>query len=225
MKIFEISARFMRRVQVQNFEPAEAEITLRAQIAEGETGPDAGDAKEAAQALLLQARGAVHGILLGTLKDKTPAPIIATATPQTLAPAVPKAAEPTEPKAPVTPPVTAEEPPKGRGGKKKKDDDIPGDPPVTTVTAAAKGAATITAPVSDIPDAPPKTAPAAGAPSGITAEELQRYIAQNIKDKKLNGGVVREILESKEFGVVRLGVLTPEQLVAFKKAVDSKISV
>jgi hypothetical protein len=36
MEVYEISARFMRRIQAKEYEPAEAEVTLKANLAEGE---------------------------------------------------------------------------------------------------------------------------------------------------------------------------------------------
>jgi hypothetical protein len=36
MEVYEISARFMRRIQAKEYEPAEAEVTLKANLADGE---------------------------------------------------------------------------------------------------------------------------------------------------------------------------------------------
>lgn len=36
MEVYEISARFMRRIQAKEYEPAEAEVTLKANMADGE---------------------------------------------------------------------------------------------------------------------------------------------------------------------------------------------
>lgn len=133
------------------------------------------------------------------------------------------------PAAPETPPADGPKAPATRTRKAKDDapavpakpSDIPDDAtppaaPATPPAAPAKVAA------NDIPDSGPKT-PAAPKPSGITATEMQNFIAAEIKGQRLLPATVRDLMASDTFKVTRLGELTEPKLVEFKAALDAKI--
>lgn len=113
MNVYEISVRFMRRAQVKEYEPMEAEVTLKANLAEGE------DHNAAAVNLMRDARNAAieAGLKSGAAKAETTA--TAAAEPkqgrpkkEELTPAAPKADKPAAPKAdkPAAAPAPAAEP-------------------------------------------------------------------------------------------------------------------
>jgi hypothetical protein len=62
MEVYEVSARFMRRIQAKEYEPAEAEVSLKAQLAEGE------DSKAAINTLMAQAKEGVKAVLSKSTK-------------------------------------------------------------------------------------------------------------------------------------------------------------
>ena len=70
MEVYEISARFMRRIQAKEYEPAEAEVTLKANLADGE------DYMAAATTLMTAAKSTV--IESGLKSGKTTAEAVAT---------------------------------------------------------------------------------------------------------------------------------------------------
>lgn len=219
MKISTIEVRYMRRVQVQQFEPAEAEVKLQATVTEGEVGPDASGGQEAAVALLVQARGAAHQVLLGTAQQARSTPPVQQAAPApTVVKVEPTTVVETKPKEPAAPQEGKAAKPKVTKDKEQKPTadagGIPGeDPKPATPTAAAN---------SDIPSESKETAAPKPTTAGITANELQTYIAGKIHAGKMTVPDMRALMsdKSKGFDVTRLGDLTPELLVKFKDEVD-----
>jgi hypothetical protein len=70
MEVYEISARFMRRIQAKEYEPAEAEVSLKATVTEGE------DYAAAASSLMSTAKATVieSGLKSGKATAETTAP-------------------------------------------------------------------------------------------------------------------------------------------------------
>lgn len=220
MRISYITARYKRTVQVQKFEPADAEVEMQAVVTEGEVGPEAGDAAvKAAQQLLINARTAVNSVLLGAVHASrpaeggavivtppaAPAPVAAMATPPAEPPKVEKPAKVTKTK--------KEEKPAG---------DIPDEDPAPAKSAAAPAKSN-----DGIPDEEPKAAKTAAAPApaagGLTANSLQAYIATHIKAHKLTVPQMRDVMENDPYKVERLGDLSAEQLITFKAKIDDLI--
>jgi len=112
MEVYEISARFMRRIQAKEYEPAEAEVTLKANLADGE------DYMAAATTLMTSAKTTVIESGLKSGKTTAEATVVSEAAKnvggrpkkETLTPPAAKteAAKPADPKPEPTPaPVAA----------------------------------------------------------------------------------------------------------------------
>lgn len=210
MKVTEITARFLRRIQVAEYQPAEAELTIKITSSEESPGPAAGDAQALIDTALKQAKTGVINILLAATTKQTP-----TAAPVTTAVA-PK------PETPAT--VVPKEEAAPKAASKKKDKPAASEIPDDAAPATPKAVETPKAAASEIPDAGsvPATPPAKSGEASMTPVELQSYVTEEIKAKRLNVPQMRDVMT--EFKIVRLGDLdTPDKLNGFKKKIDEVI--
>ncbi len=211
MKVSSVTARFLRRVQVQNFEPAEAELSITLGTVEGETQVDAKDAQPLMELALKQAKTAVLKTLIDGIKESaapqvrpTTAPVAAPATP----PADPAPAAGTKPKETKAKDAKPKEPAATTA-------DIPDGTAPATPAPAPKPAANADIPAVEAKtvDAPTKT---------MTPTELSAWIAENIKAKKLTTADMRDLMT--EYKIIRLGELAPPQVLEFKAKLEKVIA-
>lgn len=195
MAITEVSARFMRRAQVAQYEPAEAEAQIKGQVIEGES----------ADAILVQCMQKARSVVLGALglvKPQEPAPAVAqSASSDTGTVAQPAPAAPVEAKRPVGRPPKAKEPeapakPEGDGMDlpafldKTKKDDKP---------------AVVTEPVFEIDETPPAKV--------ISEAELQRE-CQKAAARLGSPDQVKKLMKDK-YKVVRVADVNEREREAF----------
>jgi len=192
MNVTDITVRFMRRAQIREYEPIEAEVSLKAALAEGE------DYVQIANTLMADAKKAVHesGLKSSASTDKTtttasPAPAPA-AAPAADAPK-PRGRPPSnKPAAPPPPPAPVD------------DLDSPAPAP-----AAAPAPAPAPAPDFDDMTASPAPAPAAAPAATMTLKELQVWTNANIEGNKITIDQVKGVWQT--FGCSRSSELKPEQ--------------
>lgn len=130
MQVYEISVRFMRRIQVREYEPAEAEVTVKAQLADGEK------AESVISDAFKIASGEVH-VSLGLAKDtKLPARAKGRTEAEITAAATTKGPDP-KPAATTASDIPGEGAPaaKTTAAAASAVSDIPGDDPAPPATA------------------------------------------------------------------------------------------
>jgi len=214
VEINAVSIRFMRRIQISQYEPAEVEFTLHATLDEGEEHVKAG--KKLAKDCRSMIKEAFTGLVKAAGKE--------TETP-------PKAAPP-----------KAVGRPKGSPNKAKAEkevvtpsSEIPGEasPPLADADLAAEadgseipdmgGAPPVVdgPPVSEIPGDDPPVVPVAEKP--LTLKELQAFITDQVtKAKVLTSGNIKDVLGT--FNLGRTADLGDEQVPLFKDALDLLIA-
>lgn len=218
-KIYEISARFMRRVQVKEYEPVEAEFTLKAQTEDGDDPV----------ALMAQLGEQVRHAVLSTIKGKfdstsqpMPADVAeAKATPAAEAPKAngktngsiaPAAASSDMPDETETP-AAAEKPKRGRpaGAKGKKAEASSAMPDEDEGEAKAEASS------SDMPDETPAAKAdaedwenAAAEEEEVTAATLTAFISKQVSASKITVPDVKAILA--KYGAARCADLKPGDL-------------
>lgn len=199
MNVTEITARFMRRVQIKDYEPAEAEISLKAHLDDDE------DFRTAGNELILQAREIALTGLRGKTAGETEieVKVAVSAADQKKADAAAKRAEKKA----------------AKEAAKAPDSDIPGDdvPGDSDDTKPAK------APDSDVPgddDVPGETDidPVADDGDEFTVEDLQAYITAQVSGKKIAVKAVKEILASAKAS--RTSEVKPEDIETVRAAVE-----
>lgn len=171
MNVYELSVRFMRRAQVKEYEPMEAEVMLKANLAEGE------DHNAAAVTLMRDARNAAieAGLKSGATKAETTATAASSDKPQgrpkkeELTPAAPKADKP-----------AAEKPAAAKPAAK----------PAAEKPAPAPAAETETNEFGE----PIGGEEAAADEPEITGKELQAWITDLITNKKIAVTQAKEVL-------------------------------
>ena len=248
MQVTTIEARFMRRVQLRDYEPAEAEIKLTASLAEGE------DFENQHEELMQLAKNGVRTALIGrttTGKDASAAEVesgekaASTAATSGTAAAVAEIAGKKRGRksnaelAEIEAKLKAEEAakngkpnisnnPEDRRDPANPEDEIPGDeipgnePAKQSAKPADKPAPKADA-NSEIPgDEPAKPADKPAPKGGITAPELQKWVSQQMGAKKLTAPEVLELIKSK--GKDRMAELDPADLVWLKDQLEAKIA-
>jgi len=214
MQVYDIKVRFMRKIQVRDYEPTESELTISAQLEDGE------DPKTAIKAAFKILSEEVHTSL--GLAPNTKLPTRgkgkiegeATTTPApTPAPASDKKAadKPQQAKAPAA------------------TDDIPGETTQAKPTAAQAQAASSA-------DIPGETAPSTQTTATATAEDdlfagcedkekparLSKWIGEQVKSGKIASTEVAALYP--KFGISRFADLKPEKCSDAKAAVEELIN-
>lgn len=208
MQVYDITARFSRTIQVREYEPASSELTIKAQLADGEK------AEDAIKELFALASGEVH-ISLGLAKDtKLPPRGKAAATASTTVKPTP-AADPSKTTAKPTEAEKAQLPKTERAVTS----DIPGEGAPAAKTTAAAAAS------SDIPG---ETAPAATTAAAATVEtgettpaELSKWIGEQVRTGKVTSVAITGLYP--QFGIARFADLKPEKCGEAKAAVQALI--
>lgn len=199
MQVYEINVRYMRRIQVREYEPAEAEVTVKAQLADGEK-PEA-----AVSEAIKLASEQVH-VSLGLAPD-TKLPKRGKAGGQTETASTVTAQPKTE-----TAKTAAAETPKPQPQQPASAvSDIPGEGVPATPQKAAASA-------SDIPDdatvkPQPQQQQQAQASNGeappVNAAELSKWIGDQVRLGKVTSQAVMGLYP--KFGVSRFADLKPEK--------------
>jgi len=212
MQIYDVSVRFSRKIQVVNFEPAEAEVSLKAQLTEGE------DYKAAITGLMADARAGVTAGLKSKAAGVTAENVttIAGPVPAAEAPAQ-KTTTPVKPTQTATEPAPAAEAPKRQRGRpagstaKKTDAAAPAagadfDPDATPVAPAKT-----TAPAATDDDFGDEALPAEAEPADdefaenevkpMSTKELQEQLSAFVNGKQIDGPSVKAVL--KKYGADR----------------------
>jgi hypothetical protein len=188
MNVTDVTVRFMRRAQIREYEPIEAEVSLKAALAEGE------DYVKIANTLMADAKKAVHesGLKSSASTDKAttataPAPAPAADAPK------PRGRPPSKPAAAAPAPAPADD----------FDDPAPVNKPAAPAPAPA--------PAADFDDmtASPAPAPAAAPAATMTLKELQVWTNANIEGNKITIDQVKGVWQT--FGCSRSSELKPEQ--------------
>jgi hypothetical protein len=212
MQVYDIKVRFMRKIQVRDYEPTESEVTCSAQLEDGE---DPKAAIKAAFKILseevhtslglapntkLPTRGKATGEHVqaeASVTDKTPAPTPAPASDKK--PAEKKAADKTT--------------------KASATDDIPGEGAPATKTTAASAAS------SDIPgeETAPQTQQTAAAETAtdMTPADLSKWIGEQVRSGKVTSQAITALYP--KFGISRFADLKPEKCGEAKAAVEELI--
>lgn len=228
MNVYEISVRKLQRVQVKEYEPAEAEITIKAQL-------EPGDDYHVVMSKLIDdaSIGVREGLGLSPsgkiIMERTPAPVAAKVAPASKP--VPPAADDFGDDAPASKPVPlatddfgddAPAPVKRRGRppKAKPVEDDFGDEPAPSKKAEAK-------PVEDdfdeVPEpVKPEPVPAKPKKRDDVEEDARQYIMELITGKKISAADVRLIVKEK-FNVTTMRDVPDEYLGDLKEAIDLKI--
>jgi len=249
MNVYEITARFMRRRQIREYEPVESEIILKAQLVEGE------DLATSLATLTNVAKDTVYlaiGIPTGaapTSLPSTPRPV-AVAAPATQAPVTTNVAAPAA-ATPVTTNVAQTTPEKPSRGRPKLTDeekaaraaakakeaanasDIPDEG--TTATAAASDIPDEAAPVvpvsnpapvvptaaaaSDIPDDVPATTAKPATTGALTSRDMTNIVQKSLVKKYIQPADVKAIMA--ELSVDRLGDIPADKLTAFYEKISA----
>lgn len=247
--VSEATVRFLRKIQVRDYEPAECEVTLKAALLEGE------QAGSVVNDLLKTASGEVHEALglrrdtqvpltatravgekvvrdqFGAVqsKEQVSAPVTAAADPKAAAKAAKKAA------AAATPPSTAaaaEIPDSAAvpataaataapAAQTAPANDPTAIPDASAVPAAAPAAAT-PATVAAVPATPPAQAPAASGDTGLTPAALSSWVGEQVRNGKITVAAVATVYP--QFGVRRLTDLKADQVAGAKAAIEAKIA-
>ena len=216
MKVVSITGRFLRRVQAQQFEPQEAEISITLATDDDEK-IDAADAQPVMEKALKQAKTAVLNTLISGLKESA-APVVRPTT----APVVNNTTVVTPPADPAPKPEKPEKPEKPTSKKETKPKaaeatsaDIPdGTPHARPEKPPRAEAADIPTVQAKVVDAPKK--------GDMTPTELSGWIAENIKAKKLTTADMRDVMG--EYKIIRLGELTPPQVLEFQVKLQKVIA-
>lgn len=242
MQVTTIEARFMRRVQLRDYEPAEAEIKLTASLAEGE------DFDKQHEELISLAKEGVRAALIGRMttgKDASAAEVekgpepVASGTAAAVAEigGAKRGRKSKEEMARIAAAMKAEEDakagkqnistnPEDRQDPANPVSEIPGDEiPGSDPAPATKPATKPKADHSEIPGddpAPAQTAKPAEVKGGITAAELQKWVSQQMFAKKLTAPEVIELMKSK--GKDRMAELDPAGLVWLKEQLEAKVA-
>ena len=213
MQVYDIKVRFMRKIQVRDYEPTESELTISAQLDDGE------DPKTAIKAAFKILSEEVHTSLGLAPNTKLPArgraagdtvqaeASVAPQAEKTTAKATTKAADKPKP-APVS--------------------DIPDETPTQAKPTAAQAQAAS----SDIPDETAPTTQTATAPAdeddlfaGCEDKEkparLSKWIGEQVKTSKIASTEITKLYP--KFGISRFADLKPEKCAEAKAAVEELI--
>jgi len=196
-KIYDIKVRFMRRVQVREYEPAEAEVTLSAQVADDE------DYQNAANELMTEARIAVKAGLTGKPAEaKEPVSVkkqVETKTKPKGKP-VPKKAKTTIP-----------------------DDVIPDgvEPEKTEETEPVKKVATKkkAAPKKVVRTPEPELIPEDNDAPVMSIQDLQGFVGSAVTSRKIKPAQIKEIISA--YKAVRLSDIPEASRSAVKVAIEN----
>jgi hypothetical protein len=201
MNVTEITARFMRRIQIKDYEPAEAEISLKAHLEDGE------DFVAAGTTLILQSREIALTGLRGKTAGETETAVTVTETAKAPTAAEQKKAEAAHKRAEKKAAKEAAE------AAKSTDSDIPGDDGDTAKPATDKAD-------SDVPgdDIPGETDTETDTDDAMTIEDLQSYITSQVSGKKIVVKAVKEILAG--VGASRTSEVKPEDIESVREAIE-----
>lgn len=198
MQVSDITVEFMRRVQLREYEPAEARVTLKASLVDGE------DHNDALMSLMADAKSAAIATLKGKAGETTQtvkAPVAAAPVQKTTTPVKPAEAK-TAAAAP------AAEAPKNKGGRPRKDAVKPaeakvekdefGDPIVpakaAAVAAPADGVDEFGDPVSAAAATPDDDEFAENEVKPMSPIELQQIFSGLVMEKKVAGSDIKAIM-------------------------------
>lgn len=238
MQVTNITARFMRKVQVKDFEPMESEVSMSAHLEEGE------DAMAAGEVLVMQAKTLVITALSAKVAGKNTASV--TSDP---AKAAAESPLPGDKKGPGRPPGTgknqkaqaAQQAAANSGSDIPGDDkptaasDIPGDEQKPNISANPENRVDPNDAGGDIPgdDKPAATTVGdlpeddefaaavkeADASAKMTAEELQRFITSAITGKKITVEQAKKVLA--DAGYARTTEVPDEKRAEVKAKVEA----
>lgn len=193
MNVTDIKVRYTRKIQPAEYSPIEAEVTLTAQLSEGDNAKDAATALiNDAKAAVFTALGAKQGGTASTEVTKAEAPKAA---------AAPKAEAEAPKKGPGRPPKQTLTPPAEKAAPKPAEDPMD----MVDETPAAPAPAPAAAPAEEDEFAgieEPAAAP-------MTAKELQDWIGAKVKANPALLAKVKAVYA--EFGVTRSVDTTEEQ--------------
>jgi len=232
MHVHAVEVHFSRKVQVQQFEPAEAHITFHASFGEDETGY-----ADAANSLMAQAREITHAGLKGqtgqTSATVTPT-VKSSSAPATKSGSDDVPGEPAPAKSssddvpgddkPQEAPKRRGRPPKAeskaKAESKPKSDDIPDEP--APAASDVPGDDEPAPAASDVPgdDEDDEFAGLVGeeSPEPISAAELQAFVAEMVQSKKITIPAVKQVMAD-EFGVSRTSEVSESQRPVLKKRI------
>ena len=203
--VYDVSVRVMRRVQMKEYEPMEAEVSLKAQLAEGE------DYIEAVNKLLIDAKTAVIETAIKGSAGKVTKSVEPAAAPATAAAAPAEAA-----------------PRKGRPTKAEQEAKAAAEAAKAAAAGTTDDFSTEPTPApAPAPAAEPdefsefETAEAAPAAAPMTVKELQDWITANIQAKKIDVAKVKETYG--KFGVTRSADTKDEDRPKIKAAIEAII--
>jgi hypothetical protein len=179
MQVYDISVTFSRKIQVVNFEPAEATVSLKAQLKEGE------DHNGLVAKLISDAKAGVRLALTGKISGETAESVTTIDSP-----------------AAVEIPVVEKRRGRPAGSTKKVD------PPVSEVSEfedeAPKPAASVkpvTAPAQDDEFSATEEDEFSDAEKAMTTKELQEQLSALVNSKAIDSGSVKAVLQ--KYGATR----------------------
>ena len=200
--VYDVAVRVMRRVQMKEYEPMEAEVSLKAQLAEGE------DYIEAVNKLLIDAKTAV----IETAIKGSAGKVTKSVEPVATAAAAPAEAAPR----------------KGRPTKAEQEAKAAAEAAKAAAAGTTDDFSTEPTPApAPAPAAEPdefsefETAEAAPAAAPMTVKELQDWITANIQAKKIDVAKVKETYG--KFGVTRSADTKDEDRPKIKAAIEAII--
>lgn len=204
--ISEVGVRFMRRIQVRDYEPAESEVTLKAVLLDGE------NAREAVHFLQDFASEEVHQAL--GLPTSTKLPVNASRGVGQQIIKGPFGAEPHSMGVDI-PAIATEKPVQAApaGGLEI---------PTSTPAAAPASPQPASAGISDIPESKPATTPTAAPATNMTAADVSKWIGEQVRSQKVSSEAVKGLYP--KYKVTRFADLKPEQIALVKADVEEMIA-
>lgn len=211
VNVYDVKVRFMRRMQVREYEPAESEITLSAQLSEND------DYKSVTQKLILDARDLVKSGLMGKAAGKTETEVTKTKTPavDNSASEIPGDEIPDD-EIPSDDGPTPAELKKAAAAEKRK---IAAEK--RKVVAAAKKAkkeAEKQAANNDIPSDDNDDIPSGDSDETISEGDLLEYINSMVTSRKVKPKQIKAIIS--EYGAARISEIPKENRNDVKDAID-----
>jgi hypothetical protein len=206
-KVYSVTVRYMRRIQAREYEPAEAEVTVQAELVGGDTPEQA-----ISETFALASQG-VH-IALGLPPDVELAPRTG-ATTAAVSPRRRKNAPATSSSATVQQSDTADIPSTTSAPAAAAQ---PAQPAAQTAQPAAKVEANVIDPTAGAAQPSQPAAQTTALPGDF---DLAKYVGELVRSGKLNSNTVKGLYP--EYGVQRIADLKPEQKAPFKAKVDALV--
>jgi hypothetical protein len=233
MNVYELSVRKLQRVQVKEYEPAEAEVTIKAQLEPGEDYHAAmsklvDDASIGVrEALGLSPSGklvlekAVKPVSAAAVNPKPPVKV----ADDDFGEDTPKAAAPVKAEAPAEAPKRRGRPPKAKPVEDDFGDDTPAPKTTTDDDFGDEAPAPKKAAADDDfgDDAPAKPAPAPKAEKPVKREDVEednrKWIMEQVTSKKVSAADVRLLVHSK-FNATTMKEVPDEYIGALREEVQ-----